>query len=68
MSVENALAEEIESGQVQIKIEDQKVVVELLSDGATGGPEVLNQEIKRAVRSIKQHWMLLPRLLKFKPM
>ncbi len=38
LSVENALAEEIESGQVQIKIEDQKVVVELLSDGATGGP------------------------------
>ena len=38
LSVEDALAEEIESGQVQVKIEDQKVVVELLSDGATGGP------------------------------
>ncbi len=37
LNVENALAEEIESGQVRVKVEDQKVVVELLSDGSTGG-------------------------------
>jgi len=36
-SVQEALAEQIEQGQVSVRLEDDKVVVELLSDSASGG-------------------------------
>lgn len=38
-SVQEALAEQIEQGQVTVSIEDNKVVVELLSESASGGQD-----------------------------
>lgn len=42
-SVTEALAEQIEQGQVQVSIEDNKVVVELRADSASGGQDKDNE-------------------------
>ena len=39
LSVKEALAEQIEQGQVSVRIEDNKVVVELRSDSSSGGQD-----------------------------
>ena len=48
----DALAEEIENGQVQVKIEDQKVVVELLSDGKKRN----RSEERRVGKECRSRW------------